>query len=152
MLRECTLCTTLDLKGSEPRAISMHFVHSYKVAALESCSLLQAKRGPVIQKGGTHNSSRPNRPAPFFYMALLRSSSSRMQEGRQRVPKIPRTAPSLKPQKTLNPKADSKAHTVLPGCLGRWHFPRALRCTQDKGRDVPPPYGKQGCKTSVSLH
>ena len=43
--------------------------------------------------------------------------------------KVPRTAPSLKPQRTLNPKADSKAHTFLPGCLGRWHFPRALRCT-----------------------
>ena len=45
------------------------------------------------------------------------------------VLKVKRTAPSLKSQSTQNPKADCKAHTFFPGCLGRWHFPRALPCT-----------------------
>ena len=33
--------------------------------------------------------------------------------------KVPRTAPSLKPQRTQNPKADSKAHTFFTGLLGK---------------------------------
>ena len=37
-----------------------------KPQALESCSLLQAKRGPVIQRGGNSQLDRPNRPAPFL--------------------------------------------------------------------------------------
>ena len=33
--------------------------------------------------------------------------------------KVPRTAPSLKPQRTQNPKADSKAHTLFTRLLGK---------------------------------
>ena len=44
--------------------------------------------------------------------------------------KVPRTAPSLKPQRTLNPKADSKAHTV--------HLGQGARCS-------PPLWSQRTC-------
>ena len=98
---------------------------------LESCSLLQAKRGPAIKKGGTHNSI-----GRIALLLFIRRCSKVQARGCRRDDKAcpsPDLHPSAEPHKYphFSKRSNTRPLFLSPARLGAIAIGHETKCTSD---------------------